>query len=366
MSAVSLDIRQGAIDDIYARRIAAAMFLVVAPVSAAAYSVSIRGHFSDSVLFHATMLLSTRAVVAGLLGCVSPHEPTGGAATLALGGVAAGPILSLLAALDRYAQPSNSDFEHTIRVGVATVPIFLWLWFLHGYYWSRKLAAWEGFRLCAAGTNCTRLLGLLLLRSYASPPVEFYPPGQLPFEAAFACNLALILLIAALTPPNRTRLALFTGFHTVNLSQLPISPPPELGEEQSGLDDAAANAQSYAQPSAKPSAQPSECPRRCSSAASQQSHDSLGAELPGLLSQPLGLDANVGLRYRTPSARSERASQRSAQPPLLSHQMERRLESSLSQSGLSSTCTSSDDCDISPSSARPSCSEGSRYGVIPE
>ena len=370
-SHTSFDFRQR-LDATYTSRCSAAFF-VLAPASAVAYSISIRGHLRESVLVHTAMLLSTRAFIAGLLAAVSPHEPTGSASKVALAAIVIGNVVSLIAAIDRWTQPSASEGEHMVRVGVAVAPVFLWLWFLYGYSWRHSLAAWEGFRLCAAGTNCFRLLGLLLLRFLVSPIAESYPPGQLPFETAFACNLALILLVAALTPSNRMRLALLSGLHTVNLSQLPRGHCHRAQHEIRGEERdpaAAASTQGNAQGSAQAHAQASEWRRSfCSSAASTDahSHDSLGAELPGLRNRPLGFEANVGLRYRTPSAVSHsRASFTSQELPLLSPQMQKRLEASLSTSGLSSR---SEDGDQARSDVCTSCSEGSRasqYGVIPE
>ena len=150
--------------------------------------------------------------------------------------IVAGLSLSLLAAFARWSQPSASEGEHAIRVGIPSAIFFVWLWLLYGYYWRQSCAAWEGFRQCAAATNFIRLVGVLHLRFAVFPAVASYPPGQLPFECAFTCNMLLMLVPAALTPPNRMRLALASGLQTVRLSQLQ---PGLRALAQSRLRDAA-------------------------------------------------------------------------------------------------------------------------------
>jgi hypothetical protein len=127
---------------------------------------------------------------------------------------------SLLATFDRWSQWSASKGERTIRVGIPFVVSFLWLRLLYDYYWLQGCAAWKGVRLCIAATNCIRFVGVLLLRFAVSPAVAAYPPSQLPFEEAVACNLLLMLVSTAMTPSNRMRLALASGLQTVRLSQL--------------------------------------------------------------------------------------------------------------------------------------------------
>ena len=234
---VAFDFRQP-LDATYWRRVSA-VSIFLAPVIAAAYGVSIHEQCHDpcSVSVHAARLVLTEVFVIGLFAAVSPHEPTGSATMVALACMVAGLLFSLLAAFDRWSQPSASEGEHAIRVGIPSAIFFLWLWLLYEYYWRQSCAAWEGFRLCAAATNCMRLVGVLLLRFAVSPAVTSYPPGQLPFESACACNLLLMLVPAALTPPNRMRLALASGLQTVSLSQLQpghgaLAQPPQLGAER--------------------------------------------------------------------------------------------------------------------------------------
>ena len=350
---VAFDFRQP-LDATYWRRVSA-VSIFLAPVIAAAYGVSIHEQCHDpcSVSVHAARLVLTEVFVIGLFAAVSPHEPTGSATMVALACMVAGLLFSLLAAFDRWSQPSASEGEHAIRVGIPSAIFFLWLWLLYGFYWRQSCAAWEGFRLCAAATNCMRLVGVLLLRFAVSPAVTSYPPGQLPFESACACNLLLMLVPAALTPPNRMRLALASGLQTVRLSQLQpdhgaLAQPPE---RHPGMMAASAQAKDKGRRSSFDVAS--------QSGQSSQSHDSLGAELPGLNLLPLGFEANAGLRYRTPNAgaRSHASSNSQEIPllsqevegrldtpihpecerevsPLLSQEMERRLEKSLSHSGL--------------------------------
>ena len=352
---VAFDFRQP-LDATHWRRVSA-VSIFSAPVIAAAYAVSIHGHMLESTPIHAVSraarLVLTEVFVMGLFAAVSPHEPTGSATLVALTCFVAGILFSLLAAFHRWSQPSASEGEHAIRVGIPSAICFLWLWLLYGYYWRRSCSAWEGFRYCSAATTSIRLVGVLLLRLAVTPAVASYPPGQLPFESAFACNLLLMLVPAALTPPNRMRLALASGLQTVRLSQLQpdhgaLAQPPE---RHPGM--VAASAQ------AKDKGRRSSFDVASQSGQSSQSHDSLGAELPGLNLLPLGFEANVGLRYRTPNAgaRSHASSNSQEIPllsqevegrldtpidpecerevsPLLSQEMERRLEKSLSHSGL--------------------------------
>ena len=236
---VAFDFRQPLAATHWRRVSAVSIFL--APIIATAYAVSIHEqcHNPCSVSIHAVSraarLFLTEVFVIGLFAAVSPHEPTGSAKMVALACMVTGVLFSLLAAFDRWSQPSASEGEHAIRVGIPSAIFFLWLWLLYAYYWRQSCAAWEGFRLCAAAANCMRLVGVLLLRFAVSPAVTSYPPGQLPFESACACNLLLMLVPAALTPPNRMRLALASGLQTVSLSQLhpghgAVAQPPQLGD----------------------------------------------------------------------------------------------------------------------------------------
>ena len=314
---IAFDFRQP-LDATYWRRVSA-VSIFLAPVIAAAYAVSIHEQCNNpcSVSIHAVSraarLVLTEVFVIGLFAAVSPHEPTGSAKMVSLACMVTGVLLSLLAAFDRWSQPSASEGEHAIRVGIPSAIFFLWLWLLYRYYWRQSCAAWEGFRLCAAAANCMRLVGVLLLRFAMAPAVASYPPGQLPFESAFACNLLLMLVLAALTPPNRMRLALASGLQTVSLSQLQpghgaLAQPPQLGAERHpGMVAASAQVKvdewrrsffDVASQSAQTSA---------------QSHDSLGAELPGLQHLPLGF----GIAAPTAGARSH-VSQNSQEMPLLS------------------------------------------------
>ena len=315
---VAFDFRQP-LDATYWRRVSA-VSIFLAPVIAAAYGVSIHEQCHDpcSVSVHAARLVLTEVFVIGLFAAVSPHEPTGSATMVALACMVAGLLFSLLAAFDRWSQPSASEGEHAIRVGIPSAIFFLWLWLLYGYYWRQSCAAWEGFRLCAAATNCIRLVGVLLLRFAVSPAVASYPPGQLPFESAFACNLLLMLVPAALTPPNRMRLALASGLQTVSLSQLQpghgaVVQPPQLGAERHhGMVAAGAHIKDEGRRSLFDVAS--------QSALSAQSHDSLGAELPGLHHLPLG----CGIAAPAAGARSH-ASSNSQKMPLPSQEVEGRL-----------------------------------------
>ena len=324
---VALDFRQP-LDATYWRRVSA-VSIFLAPVIAAAYAVSIHEQCHDRTAWpsasmqcmsRAARLVLTEVFVIGLFAAVSPHEPTGSAKMVALACMVTGVLFSLLAAFDRWSQPSSSEGEHAIRVGIPSAIFFLWLWLLYGFYWRQSCAAWEGFRLCAAATNCMRLVGVLLLRFAVSPAVTSYPPGQLPFESACACNLLLMLVPAALTPPNRMRLALASGLQTVRLSQLQpdhgaLAQPPE---RHPGM--VAASAQ------AKDKGRRSSFDVASQSGQSSQSHDSLGAELPGLNLLPLGFEANAGLRYRTPNAGARsHASSNSQKMPLPSQEVEGRL-----------------------------------------
>ena len=208
------------LDATYWRRVRA-VSICLAPVIVAAYFVSMRG---DSMPIHAVSqaarLVLTEVFVIGLFAAVSPHEPTGRATMVALACMLSGISFSLLATFDRWSQWSASKGERTIRAGIPFVVSFLWLRLLYDYYWLQSCTACKGFRLCIAATNCIRFVGVLLLRFAVSPAVAAYPPSQLPFEEAVACNLLLMLVSTAMTPSNRMRLALASGLQTVRLSQL--------------------------------------------------------------------------------------------------------------------------------------------------
>ena len=216
---VAFDFRQP-LDATHWRRVCA-VSTFLAPVIVAGYAVALHGEFMPvHAASRGARLVLTEVFVVGLFAAVSPHEPTGRATMVALACIVSAIAFSLLATFDRWSQWSASEGERAIRVGIPFAVSFLWLRLLYGYYWLQSCAAWKGFRLCVAATNCIRLVGVLLLRSAVSPAVAAYPPGQLPFEVAVACNVLLMLVPAALTPPNRMRLALASGLQTVRLSQL--------------------------------------------------------------------------------------------------------------------------------------------------
>lgn len=334
---VAFDFRQHR-NATYWRRVSA-VSIFSAPVIAAAYAASIHGHMLESTPIHAVSraarLVFTEAFVVGLFAAVSPHEPTGSARKVALVCIVTGLLFSLLAAYHRWLQPSASAGEQAIRVCIPSAIFFLWLRLLHGYYWQLQgysrlhgydcCGVWEGFRLCAVASHCLRLVGVLLLRSAVSPAVTSYPPGQLPFESAIVCNLLLVLVPAALTPPNRMRLALASGLQTISLSQLHLghrapAQPPQLGgaERHPGMVAASASTKDEG----------SFLRQRFFGVASQsakslcsQSHDSLGAELPGLHHLPLGFEIAAPAVAARPQATPN-----SPEMPLLSPEVVERLE----------------------------------------